>query len=94
MYWHTGMTKTYCFGKKKKKKNQVSEQNVLQNLVFIKINLHMYAYTGTYMSVYAQKKVGKDAHQTAHWVTSKEVVWGRDFLHASVLLELLQTQNM
>lgn len=54
----------------------------------------MYAYTGTYMSVYAQKKVGKDAHQTAHWVTSKEVVWGRDFLHASVLLELLQTQNM
>lgn len=29
----------------------------------------------TYRSVYAQKKVRKDAHQT-NWVTSKEVVWG------------------
>ena len=54
----------------------------------------MYTHMGTYMSVYAQKKVGKDAHQTATWVTSKEVVWGGDFLHASVLPELLPTQNM
>ena len=86
------MTKTYCIGKKKK--NQVSEQYVLQNPIFININLHMYTHMGTYMSVYAQKKVGKDAHQTATWVTSKEVVWGGDFLHASVLPELLPTQNM
>lgn len=80
--------------KKKKKKNQVSEQYVLQNPIFIKINLHTYTHTGTYMSVYTQKKVGKDEHQTATRVTSKEVVWGGDFLHDSVLPELLQTQNM
>lgn len=32
----------------------------------------MYTYTGTYMSVYAQKKMGKDAHQTAHWVLPRK----------------------
>lgn len=67
------MTETYCFGEKKK--NQVSEQYVPQNPIFIKINLHTCTHMSTYMSVYAQKKVWKDAHQT-NWVTSKEVVWG------------------